>query len=79
MPYYLYNVHTIAGTQLKRLEKLGQFASFKEASAEAKRRRTEPDLPAGCQVKVMFADNELQAEELLGQIREPEPMIGDDY
>ena len=79
MPYYLYNVDPMIGTQFKRLEKLGQFSSFKEASAEAKLRRAAPDLPAGRQVKVMFADNELQAEELLSQVREPEPMIGDDY
>jgi len=28
---------------------------------------------------VIFADNELQAEDLLQQVREPEPLIGDDY
>ncbi len=79
MPYYLYKIHTLPGTQIRNLEKVSQFASFKEASAEAKRLRADPDLPAECAVKVMFADNELQAEDLLSQVREPEPMIGDDY
>jgi hypothetical protein len=30
-------------------------------------------------VKVIFAENELQAEDLLNQVREPEPMTGEDY
>jgi hypothetical protein len=29
-------------------------------------------------VKVMFADHELAAEDLLSQVREPGPAIGDD-
>ena len=39
----------------------------------------EPDLPAGAQVKVIFADNELMAEDLLTQVRESEPITGDDW
>jgi hypothetical protein len=79
MPYFIYNVHTTAGLAIKQLEKVGQFPTFKEASTEAKRLRADPELAAGCAVKVIFAENELQAEDLLSQVREPEPMIGDDY
>ncbi len=74
MPYYLYE---IVEQPIRVLTKLGEHPSFKEASAEAKRLRA-----AGtCRgtVKVMFADNELQAEDLLSQAREAPPMIGDDY
>jgi hypothetical protein len=77
MPYYLYRV-TQSGP-IKLLEKLDQFDVFKEASGEAKRLRKEADLPAGSQIKVMFAENELQAEDLLNQVREGEPLTGDDW
>ena len=79
MPYYIYRIQSLPGGALKRLEKVAEFAAFKEASAEAKRLRAAADLPLGSAVKVMFAENELQAEDLLSQVREPEPMIGDDY
>jgi hypothetical protein len=77
MPYYLYRV-TQSGP-IKQLEKLTQFDAFKEASAEAKARRKAADLPAGALVKVIFAENELQAEDLLNQVREGEPLTGDDW
>lgn len=77
MPYYLYRVtHT---GHIKQLDKIAQLDAFKEASAEAKRLRKEPDLPAGAQVKVIFAENELMAEDLLNQVREGEPITGDDW
>ncbi len=75
MPYYIYKIHS----PLRTLEKVAQHAAFKDASGEAKALRNSPDLPTGCSVKVIFADNELQAEDLLSQVREPEPLIGDDY
>lgn len=77
MPYYIYRV-TQSGP-VKLLDKLTQFEVFKDASAEAKRLRKESELPAGTQIKVMFAENELQAEDLLNQVREAEPLTGDDW
>lgn len=77
MPYYIYRV-TQAGP-VKQLEKITAFAQFKEASAEAKSLRKDPGLPAGALVKVIFAENELQAEDLLSQVREGEPLTGDDW
>lgn len=77
MSYYLYRISQLG--PVKQLEKVAEFATFKPASAEAKRLRTAGDLPDGVTVKVIFADNELQAEDLLQQFREPEPMVGDDY
>ena len=77
MTYYLYRVSE-AGP-VKQLEKLTEFGFFKHASAEAKRLRQAPDLPAGTLVKVIFAENELQAEDLLNQAREGEPLTGDDW
>lgn len=77
MAYYLYRITQIG--PVKQLYKLAEFDTFKPASTEAKRLRKEGDLPDGATVKVIFAENELQAEDLLQQVREPEPMIGDDY
>ena len=72
MPYYIYRVGPFA-----QLEKLAEFAAFKPASAHAKTLRAEPDAAAQTRIKVMFADTEQAAEELLCQVREPGP-AGDD-
>jgi hypothetical protein len=77
MPYYLYRV-TQAGP-VKQLYKVTQLDVFKDASTEAKRLRKAPDLPQGALVKVIFAENELMAEDLLSQVREGEPLTGDDW
>jgi hypothetical protein len=77
MPYYLYRITQVG--PIKQLDKLTQFDAFKEASTEAKRLRMELDLPAGALVKVIFADNELMAEDMLNQVREGEPLTGDDW
>ena len=75
MPYFIYKVLPPIGN----LAKVAQHAAFKDASAQAKSLRNAGDLPAGCTIKVIFAENELMAEDLLSQVREPEPLIGDDY
>ena len=76
MPYYVYKVTT---SPFKLLEKITQFDNFKEASTHAKSIRPSIDPASGTLIKVMFAENELQAEDLLSQVREPEPKTGEDY
>ena len=76
MPYYLYKVFE---TPIRRLEKIEGHDSFKAASARAKELRRELALSEGCTVKTVFADNELQAEDMLSQVREPLPETGEDY
>jgi hypothetical protein len=73
MPYYIYKVFPF-----HRLEKIGETASFPEASSRAKALRKDPALPAECRVKVIFAENELGAEVLLTEVREPAPRLDDD-
>lgn len=73
MPYYVYRVFPF-----RRLEKVDEHVSFGEASARAKALRGSPDRPADCAIKVMFAASEAEAEELLSQVREKAPGIGDD-
>jgi hypothetical protein len=65
MPYFVYRVLPFA-----QLEQLGSHASFSQASSQAKAVRAEGG-PG--QVKVMFAEDALQAEDLLCQIRTPGP------
>jgi hypothetical protein len=71
MPYYVYEV---VEQPIRQLRKLAQFPSFKESSAEAKRLRAESER----NVKVIFAANELEAEDLLSQVRPAPLLIGDD-
>jgi hypothetical protein len=72
MPYFIYRVLPFA-----QLEKLADFDAFATASAHAKAlRAAEREAPAG-KIKVMFADSEQMAEDLLCQIRDPGPS-GDD-
>ena len=72
MPYYIYRIKPFA--QLEQLDKLD---NFPEASNQAKKLRQQLDLPATDKVKVIFADDALQAEDLLCQVRVAGPK-GDD-
>ncbi|BBO19842.1 MAG: hypothetical protein LC123_06265 [Burkholderiales bacterium] len=77
MPYYLYKIFE---TPIRRLEKIESHDSFKAASARAKVLRRELALAEGCGVRTIFAENELQAEDLLSQAHETQPEPGDgDY
>lgn len=76
MPYFVYKIET---HPLRLLEKLSAFEKFAQASADAKKRRVELNLTEGQIVKVIFAENELEAEDLLSQVREAPPTTGEDY
>jgi len=75
VPYYVYRMWSFP---IRRLEKVEEAPSFGAASARAKALRTSQDLPEGCAIKVMFAANELEAEDLLSQVRAPKPGLVDD-
>lgn len=72
MPYFVFSVRPFG-----QIEKLAEFAAFKEASTHAKSLRATPAHSGETKVKVMFAANQELAEDLLCQIREPGP-TGDD-
>ena len=76
MPYYLYKVFE---TPIRRLEKIESHETFKAASNRAKALRRELATSEGCAVKTVFAENELLAEDLLSQMREPLPETGEGY
>lgn len=73
MPYFVYRIHRYGG-----LERVDEFASFRDASASAKALRASPDLPPDCTVKVVFAATDFEAEELLTQERAPKPGLEGD-
>lgn len=65
MPYFVYAVRPFA-----QLERLGEFPVFKDASAFAKSERAARAGESGTQVRVMFAETALAAEDLLLQVRD---------
>ncbi len=73
MPYYIYLIKQ----PFTQLNKLAEHSSFNEASAQAKASRLQQSPDATEKIKVIFAENELQAEDLLSQVRTPGPK-GDD-
>lgn len=74
MPYYIYKIFPD-----KRLEKIDEFSAFREASARAKTLRREIPADQHYLIKMVFADNSLEAQLLLAQPRPPEPLTGDDW
>ena len=75
MPYYIYKVSSFP---MRRLEKLEQHAAFRDASARAKVLRAESASSGEASIKMILADNELHAEDLLTQQRSPQPNPDDD-
>ncbi len=76
MPYYIYRIEEFP---LRRLELVGRDDVFRTASARTKALRASADLPPGCTVRMVFAGNELEAEDLLNQKREAAPgVVGDE-
>lgn len=75
MPYFIYR---ITEQPIRLLEKIEQHDNYRTASARAKQLRTEDSGVPPALIKMIHAETELHAEDLLNQVREPEPMLGDD-
>lgn len=75
MPYYIYR---ITQQPIRMLKKLDQQDSYRDASASVKKLRAE--LPEGstAMIKMMHAENELEAEDLLNEVRHAAPESGDE-
>ena len=75
MPYYIYRVGPMG-----ILAKQDEAETFKAAKVIANALRKGLDPSSGRTIKIMFADNELAAEDILSQPRELDPSLaGDDY
>lgn len=70
MPYFVYRIENAEMAMLKQLQLINTFESFKEAKTYAREQRIAQQADDRAIIKVMFADNELQAEELLMEKRE---------
>ena len=71
MPYYVFKMTSPQGMALvKNLELIDDFESFREAKEYARIKRAELDRDDPAVIKVMFADNQLHAEEQLMAYRE---------
>ena len=70
MPYYIYKVTPVGKTLVKDLQKIAEFEQFKEAKTYARKRRAEQDESDTTNIKVIFAENVLAAEEQLLEKRD---------
>ena len=76
MPYYIFNMTSPDGMALvKNLELMNEFDSFKEAKAYARELRDGLDEKGKASIKMMFADNQLLAEEQLLEHRDKPVMM----
>lgn len=75
MRYFIYQ---ITERPIRQLEKLEEYEKYGVASARIKQIRAE--LPEGSTkiIRMIHAESELHAEDLLNQVREPAPELGDD-
>ncbi|MEK7811921.1 MAG: hypothetical protein AAB278_08935 [Pseudomonadota bacterium] len=76
MAYFIYRIKT---HPIRLLEKLEQHEAYGTASQRVKQLR-EAEVATGSPalIKMIHADSELHAEDLLNQVREPAPELGDD-
>jgi hypothetical protein len=76
MAYFIYRIKE---QPIKLLEKLEQHETYRAASQRVKQlRETEGETGSSALIKMIHADNEMHAEDLLNQVREPAPELGDD-
>lgn len=70
MPYYVYRITDSAAGLFKQLDLLATFDNYREAKQLTKETRNRIDKSEAVQIKVMFAENELAAEEQLQEKRD---------
>ena len=70
MPYFVYRIENAKMAMLKQLQLINTFESFKEAKTFAREQRIAQKADDKAIIKVMFAENELHAEELLMEKRD---------
>lgn len=70
MPYYVFRISEGPAAIIKNLDLLDEFEAYREAKDFAKQQRIAQSTDDSSQVKVMFAENRLLAEEQLLETRE---------
>lgn len=76
MPYYIFKMSSPEGMSLvKNLELITEFATFKQAKSFARDERAKLDGSEDITIKMMFAENQLLAEEQLMEHRDKPIMM----
>ena len=70
MPYFVYRIENAAIAIVKQLQLINTFEVFKDAKVYAREQRIAQQEGDKAIIKVMFAQNELSAEEQLMERRE---------
>ena len=70
MPYYIYIVSSNETGTSKTAKHVSEFDNFKDAKTEVRRLRTETPLESSQAYKVMFAEEQAEAEQRLTEYRE---------
>ena len=70
MPYFIYRIKPGPTALIKNIELINEFDAFKEAKEFAKQERIDQADGEDIQIKVMFADNQLLAEEQIMEKRD---------
>lgn len=68
--YYVYKISPTIANLVKPMDLLGDFENYKEARSFARDQRQDPANDPLEIIKVIFADNPLDAEEKLSEFRE---------
>ena len=70
MPYYVYRINQTPGSIVKNLHLLKQYDTFQQAKFEVREMRGAMSDEDQSELKIIFAESELRAEELLQEKRE---------
>lgn len=73
MPYFVYRIHRTGG-----LERIGEAAAYRDASAKAKALRSSGEPGSDWRIKVVFASTDAEAEVLLTEERTRKPGLDGD-
>ena len=69
MPYFIYKITSGSAGTIKKLECIEKFDEFKIAKKEIRKKRTELDLDNRTTLKMIFSENEFEAEHRLREAR----------
>ena len=70
MPYFVFKISPTIAKLVKPMEQLAEFELYKEARAYARNQREQLEKSDPSGFKVIFAENALDAEEKLAEVRE---------
>ncbi len=74
MPYYIYHVKHKPGSVVKQLQLASKFDDYRLAKSEIHKLRSTQSQQNSAILKMIFAESELQAEELMQEKRQ-EPIL----